>query len=80
MTGMLVRRWGLLWRPISLDYKRVPDTIQALCRLHNWCQSKNIKISKNTGTYYKPGDNPVPVTIGELNQPEQGGKRRDLEV
>ena len=35
--GMLVRRWGILWRPLGFAFERRSPLIGALMRLHNWC-------------------------------------------
>ncbi len=34
--GLLVARWGVLWRPVEHNIL----TIRALAVLHNWCQDK----------------------------------------
>lgn len=35
--GMLVRRWGLLWRPLEIRFDRRSAVIGACMRLHNFC-------------------------------------------
>lgn len=40
--GILVRRWGLLWRPLSMRFDRRAPIIGALLRLHNFCIDKRI--------------------------------------
>ena len=35
--GILVRRWGVLWRPLSMAFRRRAPLILALMRLHNFC-------------------------------------------
>lgn len=35
--GILVSRWGILWRPLRVAFKRRPKLIQALFHLHNFC-------------------------------------------
>lgn len=34
--GLLIRRWGILWRPLSVMHKRRVDIIGACIRLHNF--------------------------------------------
>ena len=33
--GLLVARWGILWREIKLRIDKVPLLMEALCKLHN---------------------------------------------
>ena len=40
--GILVRRWGILWRPISVRFDRRAPLIGACFRLHNWCIDHNV--------------------------------------
>lgn len=35
--GILVRRWGILWRPISYSLTKVPKIIRVCAMLHNVC-------------------------------------------
>ena len=35
--GILVRRWGILWRPISFSLKKVSKIIRVCAMLHNIC-------------------------------------------
>jgi hypothetical protein len=35
--GMLVRRWGILWKPISFELKKVPTIVRVCAMLHNVC-------------------------------------------
>jgi hypothetical protein len=41
--GILVRRWGLLWRPLSMRFDRRAPVIGALIRLHNFCIDERIE-------------------------------------
>jgi hypothetical protein len=38
--GMMVRRYGILWRPIEFDVKKVPTIFRVLCKLHNVCMDR----------------------------------------
>jgi len=35
--GILVQRWGILWRPLRVAFDRRPKLIRALFYLHNFC-------------------------------------------
>lgn len=35
--GQLVQRWGIFWRPLKVDVKRLPLLIRVACKLHNIC-------------------------------------------
>ena len=35
--GMIVRRWGILWRPLEMKFDRRAPLIGAIIRLHNYC-------------------------------------------
>jgi hypothetical protein len=39
--GILVARWGILWRPFSCAYESVPSLVMALLKLQNWCIDHN---------------------------------------
>ena len=43
--GILVQRFGILWRPIELHYRRVPQLVLALCKLHNICIDRKVAIT-----------------------------------
>ena len=36
--ALLVWRWGVFWRPISVKFGSIKDLVACCCRLHNWCQ------------------------------------------
>ena len=35
--GILVRRWGIFWRPLEMKFEMRAATISACMRLHNYC-------------------------------------------
>ncbi len=35
--GILVRRWGILWRPLEMKFEMRAATVTACMRLHNFC-------------------------------------------
>ena len=39
--GILVRRWGILWRPLRFSVRRNNALLLALCRLHNICMQRH---------------------------------------
>jgi hypothetical protein len=38
--GLLVARWGILWRPMRVSLRHVPHVVHAVVRLHNLCIRK----------------------------------------
>jgi len=36
--GMLVRRWGVFWRPLRVPFLKKPSLIRACFKLHNFCR------------------------------------------
>ena len=40
--GILIRRWGVLWRPLNQRFDRRSALIFALMRLHNFCISERL--------------------------------------
>ncbi len=41
--GMLIRRWGILWRPLEMKFGRRTAVVTACMRLHNFCIDKRIE-------------------------------------
>ena len=37
VIGMIVRRFGILWRPLEYHYSKIPTIFRVLCKLHNIC-------------------------------------------
>ena len=42
--GMLVRRWGVFWRPLEVAFDRRAPLVGAAMRLHNYCIDRRIAI------------------------------------
>jgi len=40
VLGMLVRRFGILWKPIEYHINKVPTIFRVLCKLHNICMDR----------------------------------------
>ena len=78
--GILVSRWGILWRALEVDYRKVPQLVMALLKLHNHCLARRTdeygKLDRHT-LDRRPGD------ALRLLRPESEpgrGRRRDREV
>lgn len=41
--GILVRRWGILWRPLEMKFRRRAPIISCCMNLHNYCINKSIE-------------------------------------
>lgn len=35
--GILVRRWGILWRPLEVAFHKLASVVNVLMNLHNFC-------------------------------------------
>ena len=40
--GILVRRWGILWRPLEMAFNRRASVISCCMKLHNFCINRSI--------------------------------------
>lgn len=40
--GVLVRRWGILWKAMEYDLEFQFEIVHACCRLHNFCISRRL--------------------------------------
>ena len=47
--GILVRRWGVLWRPLSMAFHRRAPLLVALMRLHNFCINERLQAGQEAG-------------------------------
>ena len=48
--GLLVRRWGILWKPLECAHRRNPSVVVCCMRLHNFCIDNGIgKAGVNPG-------------------------------
>ena len=75
--GLLVGRWGILWRPLLVAIDRWPSVIHACAKLHNFCIDNNITAVETYHEDYQNGD----CTMGFLtryNTDEVNGDRRTL--
>ncbi len=37
VLGMMVRRFGMIWRPMEIHFGKVPAVFRVICKLHNIC-------------------------------------------
>lgn len=35
--GIMVVRWGILWRTLQVEFTMIPALLSAIARLHNFC-------------------------------------------
>jgi hypothetical protein len=40
VLGMMVRRFGILWRPLEYHVNKVPTIFRVICKLHNMCMDR----------------------------------------
>lgn len=45
--GQLIRRWGLLWKPLEMEFKKRTGVIGCCIRLHNFCIDSRIEIEQD---------------------------------
>ena len=92
--GMLVRRFGILWRPIEAGLARVPLIVSACIKLHNICTRAMLDAngSLGQGTFESPpsdpsgqrggdyllGDIPAPTLVSDVVE-ENTSRRRGRE-
>jgi hypothetical protein len=80
--GILVARWGILWRPLTGDYRDVPKLTLALVKLHNWCLDHGDRTPRaRLARDRRPGDNAGDVVHQDEcdRDAAQHRRRRDLE-
>ena len=69
--GILQARWGILWRPMKVDFERVKFLLLALCRLHNFIMkdenmARRVHLSQlahDEDTAWKRGDSSGHLTM-----------------
>ena len=85
--GILVQRWGVLWRPLRLNMEHRGLMIMALCRLHNVCIDdfglvRASKLRRNSCSGFEredDGDGRITPQFIDYNFGGQG-TRTDLEL
>lgn len=43
--GLLVRRWGILWRSLEMDFNKSGSVVGCCIRLHNFCINKRLELN-----------------------------------
>ena len=78
--GLLVQRWGILWRSIRLEMRKVPALIQCLLMLNNIATKAGVDARKlcSKTIAYQCKKRATPNLELHINPPEPG-RRRDRE-
>ena len=78
--GILVARWGVLWRALRVSHLDAPKLIMALLKLHNWCIDHGDMPSRSHSRDDRLGDNISMHMQDRCADSDQArGRRRDLE-
>lgn len=56
--GELVRRWGILWRPLEMKFERRAPIIEVCMRLYNFCIDERLEVLAHTETWNPYGRSP----------------------
>jgi hypothetical protein len=75
--GIFVRRWGILQRALTCDYKNVPKLVLCLSRLHNVCVNRGAATPPPLSEEARKNPLSVLYLQDEVVEPLQGA-RRDL--
>ena len=43
--GILIRRWGILWRPLEVQFRRRAPLVKCCMLLHNFCINKRVELN-----------------------------------
>lgn len=46
--GILVQRWGVLWRPMRVSYRKVPRVVELCMMMHNYCTDNSAAPSRRS--------------------------------
>lgn len=65
--GELVRRWGILWRPLEMAFDKRTAVIGACCRLHNFCVDRRLELEADLAA--ADGSVDVEIQPGEFRRP-----------
>ena len=50
--GELVRRWGILWRPLEMHFDKRAAVIGSCCRLYNYCINRRLPLDTELDRYH----------------------------
>ena len=80
--GMLVRRWGVLWRRLSCNFTKWSLVVAVCAKLHNLCCERSIPLLPRLLQDFQPGDEELVIVNDEVleGQPAHatGVTRRDI--
>lgn len=83
--GMIVMRWGILWRPLRCQLRRAPKIVSVCCKLHNYiidsgdASGPPPPCTDDWGSHTEPADMTVhPQDLCDLDEALHR-RRRDLE-
>ena len=74
--GMLVQRWGLLWRKIDISTDRVSKTVMAIVKMQNFCLDEK---ERELASIVTEKEQEMRMYFGKLSTEDDTGRRRDLE-
>jgi len=49
--GLMVRKWGILWRPLRIDFASAKELVVCIARLHNFCIDERLESLPDLATY-----------------------------
>ena len=79
---MLVRRWGVLWRPLECSLEENTRIVMVCMKLHNYCQRHGFLsnlVCNEAGEIDAEGLRPDIWFQNDLHTEQRAGVRRDLE-
>lgn len=74
--GMLVMRWGVLWRPLAVDVRDVPRVVMSLLKLHNICISMRVAYVARHADDVREGDRARLVFQDDCHDSDELRRRR----
>ena len=82
--GRLVRRWGILWRPLQNSLKHNTQVISVCMLLHNYCTRRGYLEARACREPKETDIAATPIMIAheqnDLQTQREPGRRRDVEV
>ena len=48
--GLMTKKWGILWRPLTVKFENIKFLAVAIAQLHNFCINERIKSSEAENT------------------------------
>jgi len=78
--GMMVKRWGVLQRPLNCAYERWSLVATVCAKLHNLCLDKNVPIIPRMRQDIQAGDDYWDIFYNEMDEQQQEEDHDDEEV